>query len=146
MRKLQFTEPQARHVEVTLRLVDKAVQRVEFVLNHAVHHRGPAGISSTLESETLEKLRPLFRRLQDTAQAFYERYGFRHRKLNLDRVLDAELSSLWEMLENCRPQRMRGYGAMEEHTASQLEVDMSVLLDIVKQARRLLSDPERGHR
>jgi len=144
MKKLRLTVPQERHIETALKLVDKAVQRVEFLFEHAVHHPGPAGVISHLDQGTVETLQEMFRRLQATAHEMHQRYGFHSRKLDLERVLDAELSSLWEMLENCRPQRMRGYGPMDEESARRLEADMSILLDLVERARALLLASERN--
>ena len=134
MKKPQFTEPQQRRVETTLMLVDKAVQRVEFLLDRAVRHHGPSGVTSSLDEQTVRRLRERFRQLQDAAAELYRGYGFHGRRLDLERVLDAELSSLWEMLEDCRPERMRGFGPMEEQTARQLEADIQPLLDIVNRA------------
>lgn len=139
-----FTEPQQRHIETTLVLVDKAVQRVEFVLDRVVHHVGPSGVVFSLDDGTIKTLRRLFRELQRQAADLHHRYGFRTRKLDLARILDAELSHLWEMLEDCRPQRMRGYGAMESETAKQLEQEVTGLLEIVLRAQALLRAAEKS--
>lgn len=136
--RMRFTEPQQRHVETVLRLVDKGVERIEHLCGHGVKHSGPAGVVSSLDPETLAKLLEMFRRLQEQAQELYRRYGLRTRKLDLVRVLDAELSSLWEMLEDCRPGQMRGYGPMEEKTAERLEADVRALLETVHRARSIL--------
>lgn len=144
MKKPQFTEPQQRHVETTLVLIDKAVQRVEFALDRTRHHGGPSGIASSLDETTVEALRRLLQKLQQQAVALHRRYGFRTRKLDLDRVLNAELTHVWEMLEDCRPARMRGYGEMESDTARQLEQEVAALLEIVHRAHALLADAEKS--
>lgn len=143
--KLHLTEPQQRHVETVLRLVDQAVQQVEFLLDRAARHAGPSGIHSSLSEETIRAVREELRRLQDEAVRLYHRYGGRARRLDLDRVLDAELSALWEMLEDTRPGQMRGYGPMDKETARQLEADIAPLIELVLQTRRLvLSSVEKG--
>lgn len=144
--RLQFSEPQQRHVETVLKLVDKAVVRVEDLCARGVKHSGPAGITSSLDPETLARLLEVFRRLQEAAHEVYKRYGFRPRKLDLVRVLDAELSSLWEMLEDCRPGQMRGYGPMEQKTAERLEADIRALLELVHRARAILLSSEAAKR
>jgi hypothetical protein len=142
-KKLRWTEPQQRHVETTLKLVDKAVQRVEYVLERGVRHTGPAGLTSSLHAETVRRARELFHRLREEAVDVYHRYGFHSKKLDLHRVLDAEASSLWEMLEDCRPERMQGYGPMDPETASVLEREVGRLLEIVYQLQDCLRRAEK---
>lgn len=142
---LRLTEPQQRHIETALALVDKAVQRVDFLLDRSVHHAGPAGVDLSLEEKTLRHLREQLRGLQQAATELYRKYGGRKRRLEIDRVLDAELSALWEMLEDCRPRAMRGYGPMDEDTAQELDVDILGLIETVLAIRAfLLAAPRRS--
>ncbi len=78
------------------------------------------------------------RGLQKAATELYYKYGGESRRLPLDRVLDAELSSLWEILEDCRPRAMKGYGPMDEEAARELEADMLGLIETVLAVRSLL--------
>ncbi|HXE74050.1 MAG TPA: hypothetical protein VNN18_00240 [Candidatus Xenobia bacterium] len=141
--KFHLTEPQQRHITTGLKLIDKAVRRIEYVLERGVRHTGPSGVQASLDQETIEHLRTLMHQLQDDANELYRKYGGRGKPLNLDRVLDAELSSLWEMLEDSRPERMRGYGPMDAETAHLVEADMQRLLQLVLRARSLLLSSSR---
>jgi hypothetical protein len=118
--------------------VDKAVQRVEFLLDRDIHHAGPSGVEPSLEEKTLRQLREQLHGLQKAATELYRKYGGRKRRLALDRVLEAELSSLWEMLEDCRPRAMRGYGPMDEGTAEELDTDILGLIETVLAIRAFL--------
>jgi hypothetical protein len=141
MTKLTLTEPQEHHIETTLKLIDKAVQRAEYLFDRGSQHSGPAGVVPSLDDETLYVLRKVLQRLRNTAAEVYRRYGLHSRKLDLRHVLEAEMSSLWVMLEDCRPERMQGYGPMDERTARQLSADVAALLEIVRDARAVLHSP-----
>lgn len=80
----------------------------------------------------------MFCALQDKAIEIYERYGFRARKKDLIRVLDAEVSSIWEMLEDTLRERMRGYGPMDPDTAVTLKRDIRELLAMNRRIRAYL--------
>jgi len=139
-----FTEPQARHVETVLRLIDRAVDRVEYLLDRGIFNTGSADSKSQLTPETIASLKEEFQRLQAESRSLYAKYGLRGRKVDLFRVLDAELSSLWEMLEDSRPRAMGGYGPMDPETASVLERDMARLVDRALEIRRRVLETEKG--
>lgn len=139
-----FTEPQARHVETVLRLIDRAVERVEYLLDRGILNPGLAGAKSRLTPETVAALKLEFHRLQAESRALHAKYGLRTRKPDVIRVLDAELSSLWEMLEDSRPRAMGGYGPMDPDTASVLEHDMARLVERVLEIRRRVLESEKG--
>jgi hypothetical protein len=44
-------------------------------------------------------------------QDFAERFWLQRHATDIRQVLNAELSSAWVMVENCRPERMKGYAA-----------------------------------
>lgn len=139
-----FTEPQARHVETVLRLIDKAIERVDYLLDRGIFNGGAAGAQSRLTPEGVAALKEAFHRLQTEGRSLYAKYGLRGRRPDVIRVLDAELSSLWEMLEDTRPGAMSGYGPMDPETASVLEHDMARLVERVLEIRRRVLQIEEG--
>jgi len=141
-----FTEPQARHVETVLRLVDRAIERVEYLLDRSIVGPGSADSKQQLPPETIAALKDEFHRLQAEGRTLHAKYGLRGRKVDVFRVLDAELSSLWEMLEDSRPRAMGGYGPMDPETASVLERDMARLVERVLEIRRRVLETEKTTR
>jgi len=139
-----FTEPQARHTETVLRMIDSAIDRVDHLLERSLSQAGSPLADSRLAPETIKVWRTEFRRLHSECRSLYTKYGLRERKLDVIRVLDAELSSLWEMLEDSRPRAMGGYGPMDPETASVLERDMARLVDRVLEIRRQVLMVERN--
>ena len=139
-----FTEPQARHVETVLRLLDRAIDRVEYLLDRSMLGSGSASSKPQLTPETIAALKDEFHRLQAESRTLHAKYGLRGRKLDVLRVLDAELSSLWEMLEDSRPRAMGGYGPMDAETASVLERDMARLVERVLEIRRRVLETEKA--
>jgi hypothetical protein len=143
-RKPNFTEPQARHVETVLRLVERAVERVDYLLERGASLAQTPGEQPRLSAETIASLRQEFHALQTETRSLYAQYGLQGHTPDLLRLLDAELSSLWEMLEDTRPRAMAGYGPMEPQTASVLEPDVARLVARVLAIRRQVLEVEKA--
>lgn len=142
MERLRFTEPQERHVASTLKLVEQAVRRLEALLDKAAQGRKDTEMASPFTEEATAVLRSSLHQLSAAVQEVSHRHGFRPRSQNLTRILDAELSSMWEMLEDCRPPAMRGYGPMDTEVAARLENDMEKLIAAVVELRKFVLKQE----
>jgi hypothetical protein len=77
--------------------------------------------------------------LQALIASFVRKYDLRPSKKNLRRILAADLSQIWVALEDSRPARIRGYGAMTTSSAESLEADLQEMLRIANRLRLLLS-------
>lgn len=69
------------------------------------------------------------RELRRLLPSFMERFDLRRRRVDVRRVLSAELSTAWVMLEDCRPKRMKGYGVkFDDHTREELDESVDQFL------------------
>ncbi len=107
---MKLHELHQRRLEATVSLVEDALDRIERLLAEG----GQAGIirsvEDTLSAEEGAAMREKIRRLRDDLNAFATKFCLQRRPMDIRQVLNAELSSAWAMLENCRPKRMKGYG------------------------------------
>jgi hypothetical protein len=90
-------------------------------------------IEDSLSSEDRENLLLQLRSLKTLLSGLAKSLCLEAHPLDMRRVLDAEISTLWVLFENCRPTRMKGYG--QEFTAearATLEGSLDKLLEQVR--------------
>jgi hypothetical protein len=133
---MKLHELHQRKLEATVQLIEDGVKRSEDLLRGAgqqgIVRSVESGLSQGERTELLEKLAEFHAALR----RFAERFELERRPLDLRQVLNAEFSSAWVMLENCRPKRMKGYGvAFAEAERAALEESVEELLSQVKGLR-----------
>jgi hypothetical protein len=93
---------------------------------------------SVTESES-EQARARLLQLQTLIASFVRKYDLQPSKKNLRRILAADVSQIWVALEDSRPVRIRGYGAMPISSAESLEADLQEMLLLANRLRALLN-------
>src|SRR5712691_5260642 len=76
--------------------------------------------------------------LQALIASFVRKYDLKPSKKNLRRILASNVSQIWLALEDSRPSRIRGYGAMPISSAESLEADLQEMLEIADRLRAFL--------
>jgi hypothetical protein len=132
---MKLHENHARSLESALNLADAAALRLERLLNE----RGQQGvvrvIEDTLSAETRSALLGQVRELRRMLAAMVESFSLEPHHMDLRRILDAETSSLWVLLEDCRPSRMKGYG-QEFAPGARAALDATID-DLIAHVRRM---------
>jgi hypothetical protein len=100
----------ARSLASTLTLADASVRRMERLLANGGEQGLIRVIQNTLSQEECSAFLRDVHSLRDMLAAMAETFSLQHDSFDLRRVLDAELSTLWVLFEDCRPARMKGYG------------------------------------
>jgi hypothetical protein len=100
----------ARSLASTLTLADASVRRMERLLANGGEEGLIRFVRNTLSTEESTALLRDVRSLHEMLRAMAESFSLQRNSLDLRRVLDAELSTLWVLFEDCRPARMKGYG------------------------------------
>ena len=103
-------EYHARSLEATLSRADDAINRMERLLANAGQDGAVRKVANSLPHETLEALLAHLAALRVLLSAMAAAFSLQAHPLDIRRVLDAELSTLWVQFEDCRPARMKGYG------------------------------------
>jgi hypothetical protein len=120
-------------------MVDSAAVRFLDLLDE---RNSPAAIKavegSITNKETVE-IRARLLQLQELIALLPRKYNLEPSKKNLRRILASEVSHIWICLEDSRPARIGGYGAMPASTAEALEADLEGMLRIANRLRALLS-------
>jgi hypothetical protein len=118
----------SRSLASTLTLADASVRRMERLLTEDGEEGLIRFIQNTLSPDECSAILREVHSLRDMLTVMAETFSLQRNSLDLRRVLDAELSTLWVLFEDCRPACMKGYGqdfspedaARLEETADQL--------------------------
>jgi hypothetical protein len=120
-------------------IVDAAAVRMLDLLED----RNSPAVMKTIEGSVTESEREHVRasllQLQALITSFVRKYDLQPSKKNLRRILAADVSQIWVALEDSRPARIRGYGAMPNSSAQSLETDLRELLLVANRLRALLN-------
>jgi hypothetical protein len=122
---VKLHEYHARSLEATLSRVDEAISRMERLLisgQEGVVRR----IDNSLSRESRDALLAELRSLRTLTAKFAQTFSLEPHALDIRRVLEAEISTMRVLFENCRPRHMKGYGqefAGEAREALEKNVD-----------------------
>jgi hypothetical protein len=136
---MKLHEYHARSLEATLSRVDEALNRMERLLIAGGQEGVVRKIENTLSPGSNEILLAEVRSLRKMVVSLAQTFRLEPHPLDIRRVLDAEISTMWVLFENCRPERMKGYGqafAKEAREALEKNVEM-LLAQILKLRKRL---------
>jgi hypothetical protein len=106
---MTLDELHARRLATVGNLFDAALDRMELVLRSA-EERNDGRETSRLSAEQTQFIRDRMATIRSRLQEGLRRFSVRLQKPEPRQMLIAELSTLWVILENARPERMKGYG------------------------------------
>lgn len=144
---MALDELHARRLATVITVFEKALDRTEFVLQavEGGNDRPGAPASGSLSPRQTQRLREMIKVIRQRLADAVGRFALELDKPEPRQVLAAELSSLWVVLENAKPDRLKGYGTefevSDEEDWSRL---IQSLLDDVEEAREIVLevDPE----
>jgi hypothetical protein len=122
-------------------MVENALDRIELLLKGLAegHEAAPA---REITSEQMRGIRSKCHEIRARLREAGRRFTIRPHKPDARQRLGAELASLWVILENARPKRLKGYGR-EFAPADKADWEKLVqdLLDGFETIRATLADP-----
>jgi hypothetical protein len=134
---MALDELHARRLATVAIIFESALDRMELVLKslESPHGEGPSPVQAEQIGLAWEKMRTIRTRLS----AALNHFCVQLRKPEPRQILAAELSTLWVVLENARPERMKGYGR-EFSPADKADWEQLIegLISDIKEMRRLL--------
>ena len=143
---MALDELHARRLATVGKVFDAALDRMELVLRSAEappHGAPSSGISAACADQIREKMSEI----RVCLHAGLEHFDVELQKPEPGQMLVAELSALWVVLENNRPERMEGYGrkwAAEDKAAWERLVED--LLLAIERLRGLLREEAKAGR
>jgi hypothetical protein len=120
-------------------IVDSAAVRILDLLEERNAPAAMKIIEGSVTDDEKEEIRVQLLQLQELIASLAQKYELEPSKKNLRRILASDVSQIWIALEDSRPARIRGYGAMPTSTAEALEADLQEMLQISHRLRALLS-------
>jgi hypothetical protein len=107
---MKLHEFQARGLESMLILADESLLRMRRLLREQGQQGIIRRITNTMSDAKRTEISKKLQVLLELFEEFAAQFSLEHHPLDLQRVVEAELSSLWVNLQDCRPDRMKGYG------------------------------------
>ncbi|SPE40561.1 hypothetical protein SBA7_1400013 [Candidatus Sulfotelmatobacter sp. SbA7] len=120
-------------------IVDAAAVRMLDLLEDRNSPAAMKTVEGSVTESEREQVRASLLRLQALIASFVRKYDLQPSKKNLRRILASDVSQIWVALEDSRPARIRGYGAMPISSAESLEADLRELLLLANRLRALLN-------
>jgi hypothetical protein len=106
---MALDELHARRLATVGKMFDAALDRMEQVLR-SVEESTDSGEAPRLSAEQARFIRDRMAAIRIRLQEGFQHFAIRLQKPEPKQMLIAELSTLWVILENARPERMKGYG------------------------------------
>jgi len=134
---MALDELHARRLATVASVFESALDRMELVLKSLESASGNEPLPLKAEQIHLgrEKMVTVRNRLTESLK----RFSIQLRKPEPRQVLAAELSTLWVVLENARPERMKGYGReFSPSDKADWENLIEGLISDIKEMRRIL--------
>lgn len=136
---MKLDELHQRRLEATVQLLEESVARCRRWL------AGTDGgivrvVRSSLEEAERERLLAEIDLFHAELHRFAAEFELQARPVDVMQLLNAEVSTAWVMLENCRPKRMKGYGvAFDPAVARALNGEVERLLEHVAVLRKRIA-------
>lgn len=136
---MKLNEHHERRLEATVQLLEESIARCERWL--AGSGEGIVRVlRSSIDENRRRRLANALKGFRVALEGFATHFELQARPVDLAQVLNAEFSTAWVMLENCRPKRMKGYGvAFDPALAAELNHNIDRLLAEVEALRREIS-------
>jgi hypothetical protein len=130
---MELHELHRGRLEATVSLIEDGLDRMERLLRESGRNGIVRSVEDHLSPAQRTSLLENVRQLRMELRAFADRFSLQRHPMDLRQVFNAELSSAWVMLEDCRPNRMKGYGVEFSRTGrAELEEYVEKLLARVK--------------
>ena len=134
---MALDELHARRLATVISVFESALDRLDGLLKTL--EAGSGGEPLDVKPEQVHRAREKMTAVRDRLASSAERFSVQARKPAPKQVVAAELSRLWVVLENARPERMKGYGR-EFNPEDRADWDKMVegLMADIKDIRRTL--------
>jgi len=103
-------EQHARRLETVATVVEAALDRIEVVLRGIEDVGGASHPTLRFTPQKIRGARQEMARIRHRLDEALRHFSIAQRKRDPRQVLAAELSTLWVILENALPKRLKGYG------------------------------------
>ena len=137
---MALDELHARRLATVISVFEGALNRLDLLLK--MPEKASESETSDFKPEQICRAREKMAAAREKLGASAKRFSIQVRKPGPRQVVAAELSRLWVVLENARPERMKGYGR-EFSPEDKADWDKMIegLMSDIKEIRRTLISP-----
>lgn len=136
---MRLDDRHQRRLEATVQLLEESIARCRRWLT-GTGEGILRVVQTSIEPAERERFLRELEQLHTALHRFAAQFELEPRPMNLAQLLNAEFSTAWVMLENCRPKRMKGYGvAFDPAVAAKLNGEVDKLLERVAVLRQDLA-------
>ena len=136
---VRLHELHERRLGATVKLIEQSLDRIEHLLRSRRRAGTVDAVDDTLSPESHHELLGKVGQLRERLADFAAQFGLQPHTMDIRQILNAELSTAWVMLENCRPKRMKGYGVpFSEDVRQAIEASVEELLAQVRELQKLV--------
>jgi len=107
---MSLDELHARRLATVVTLVERALDRIETLFRGIEKGDEASRSAAEINTEQIRQIRNRSEEIRRRLRTASERFAIHPHKPDPRQTLGAELSSLWVILENARPRRLKGYG------------------------------------
>ncbi len=107
---MALDELHARRLSTVLSFLEDALDRIELALDAAERGKHTGSSAAPPTAAQAREIRAAAHQLRSRLHDAAERFAVERVRPNWRQQLAAELSTLWVILENAAPRRMKGYG------------------------------------
>jgi hypothetical protein len=130
---MELHELHRGRLEATVSLIEDALERMEHLLAESSRRGIVRAVQDSLSSDDRASLLQNVRQFRVELREFAGHFCLRRHARDIRQICSAELSTVWVMLEDCRPTRMKGYGVeFSPSERAELEGNLEQLLVRVK--------------
>jgi len=134
-----LTDNHRRVIASGMLIVDAAAVRMLDLLEDRNSPAAMPTIEGSVTESEREQIGARLLQLQALIASFVRKYDLQPSKKNVRRILASDVSQIWVALEDSRPARIQGYGALAISSAASLEADVQKLLLVTSKLRTLLN-------
>lgn len=135
--KNKLSENHTRSLSVTSRLIEKSINDIELVLNGFRKNYLTEIIEPSYSKEEREKILKRLWELKEVNQQMFQSLSLEPNKLTEERVVFAQLSYLWTILLDSKPEKLKRYGDLAEHNAKSIDEFIEKLLMIIDKLKQI---------
>jgi hypothetical protein len=135
---MALDELHARRLATVAKMFDAALDRMELVL-HSTEEGAEGGEGSRISADQARFIRDKMAKIRSHLREGLGLFSVQLQKPEPKQMLIAELSTLWVILENARPERMKGYGRQfAPHDKAEWEKLIQALMHETQLIRRVV--------
>ncbi len=135
-----LNEYQRRSLKVTLSIVEKSLRDIEKILNVNDHSGVLYTFRNNIPPTAKEKVLLLMSKAYGRIRNVAEKFNLEKESKYANREAFAKLPHCWEMLEDTKAKKLKGYGDIPVGLVSVLDPELDLIIEFITEVEGILRD------